>query len=71
MGLVHYLQHWLSGTGSTSARRRFLTPILCANGPIPSHGLLSWLPSSAVLPNVSRHGPREADVPCPSGCCWP
>ena len=19
--------------------------------------------------NVSRHGPREADVPCPSGCC--
>ena len=73
MGLVHYLQHWLSGTGAPLHVADLVPnthPLRqCAKGPIPSHGLLSWPPSSKVLPTVSRHGPREADGPCPSGCC--
>ena len=61
MGLVHYLASiGLSGTGAPLHVADFVPdthPL--RNGPMPSHGLLSWPPLSTVSPNVSRHGPAR------------
>jgi len=62
MGLVRYLQHWSSGTGALCTSPTLcLTPIHTPMGRYLPVGLLSWPPSSTVLPNVSARS-READV---------
>ena len=72
MGLVRYLQHWLSGTG---------VPLHVADFVPDTHPIRQWadtFPWAALVAAIEHsfaqrfpNGPREADGPCPSGYCWP